>query len=199
MNKIFFVSGFLGSGKTTFLLSMMRYFTRKNQKVAIIVNELGEVGIDNQYLKQLGHNVWELFGGCICCTLSTGLEETLKELKQTVEPDIILVEPSGAAEPDAIYRSFLQLGFSKDQIHNFFILDPTRIEMFLEILAPLFHSSLEIADVAIINKIDVASTEEIQKTRSVIEKDTPFFPMNLHEDFPEEFTAYLDQQLTQEV
>lgn len=77
--ELIIISGFLGSGKTTLLLGMARSLVEASIRVAIIENEVGEIGIDGQYLRQEGLEVQELFGGCICCTLSAGLVPTLRK------------------------------------------------------------------------------------------------------------------------
>ncbi|WP_019225552.1 GTP-binding protein [Dehalobacter restrictus] len=174
--RIVFVSGFLGSGKTTFIVKLVESLAQRNIKAALIVNEAGEIGIDNQYMKQLGYNVWEIFGGCICCTLSVSLEHTIQELEKNYHPDVIIIEPSGAANPETVYNSLISLGIEKERIANFFILDPTRIEMFLEILTPLLISSLELADCVLINKIDLADGESIEKCRELALTHGPHSP-----------------------
>ena len=101
MNLLLF-SGFLGSGKTSLVLRVVQYALDKNIKVAILVNEIGEVGIDNQLMRQLDMNVWELLGGCICCTLSADLVSTLEQLDREYAPELVIIEPSGAADPRSI-------------------------------------------------------------------------------------------------
>lgn len=167
MFKVIFISGFLGAGKTTFALKMVEFLSKENLKIALIVNEAGEIGIDNQYFKQLGHNVWELFGGCICCSLSAGLEKTIKELEENYRPDVVIIEPSGAADPNAVYNTLVAY-VEKEQVTNFFILDPTRIEMFEAILAPLLHSSLRLANVVIVNKLNLATADDLKKCKQLI-------------------------------
>lgn len=174
--QIVLVSGFLGSGKTTFIVKLVESLAQRKIKAALIVNEAGEIGIDNQYMKHLGYNVWEIFGGCICCTLAVSLEDTLQELEKNYRPDVIIIEPSGAANPETIYNSLSGLGIAKERITNFFILDPTRIEMFLEILAPLLISSLELADCVLINKIDLADWESVEKCRELTVTYGPHSP-----------------------
>lgn len=192
--KIFLISGFLGSGKTAFALELIKRLSTKEIRVALIVNEVGEIGIDNQYMKQLGHNVWEIFGGCICCSLSTGLESTLTELENNFKPNVIIIEPSGAADPKAIYEVLLGLNFEKEKINNFFILDPTRIEMFEEILSPLLYSSLNFASSVIVNKLDLADETAISKCKRLIEEhavspEQHFF--TLGNPFSAEFEKYI--------
>jgi hypothetical protein len=90
------VTGFLGSGKTTLIIPLAKSVVQLKRRVAILVNEIGEIGIDNQLMRQLDLNVWELLAGCICCTLSGDLVTTLQKLDADYAPDLVIVEPSGA-------------------------------------------------------------------------------------------------------
>lgn len=192
--RIVLVSGFLGSGKTTFIVKLVEYLAQRHIKAALIVNEAGEIGIDNQYMKQLGYNVWEIFGGCICCTLAVSLEDTIRELEKNYQPDAIIIEPSGAANPETVYNSLIGLGIAKESITNFFVLDPTRIEMFLEILSPLLTSSLELADCVLINKIDLAEVESIEKCLELVWSygpDLPSFLIDTNQSLSGKLAEYL--------
>ena len=93
--RLFLFTGFLGSGKTTLIIKAARYAAEQGKKVAVLVNEIGELGIDDQLMKKLGMNVWELLNGCICCTLSADLVSTLHQLSTEYRPDIVMIEPSG--------------------------------------------------------------------------------------------------------
>ena len=70
-----------------------------------MVNEIGEIGIDNQFMRQLDLDVWELFNGCICCTLTADLVTTLQRLDAAYAPDLVIVEPAGAADPKNLLRA----------------------------------------------------------------------------------------------
>ena len=96
------ISGFLGSGKTTLIIKLAKAATRKGLRVAILVNEVGEIGIDDQLLRQLDMNVYELLSGCICCSLATDLPGTLQKLAQDFKPDLVLLEPSGVADLEKV-------------------------------------------------------------------------------------------------
>ena len=106
--NIIIVTGFLGSGKTTFLTKLATRATKKGLKVGILVNEIGEIGLDDQFMRRLGLNVWEVLGGCICCTLTADLISTLDTLKNDYDADIVLVEPSGAADPRAVISTLVR-------------------------------------------------------------------------------------------
>lgn len=194
------ISGFLGSGKTTFIIKLIKHLSDKNTKTALIVNEAGEIGVDNQYMKQLGYDVWELFGGCICCSMSSNLKATISELSTTYNPEIIIIEPSGVAEPDLVYESLLEAGISKENIYNFLILDPTRIKMFIEILTPLLDSSLNLSDAVIMNKIDVAHDSEIKECENIISKmNLLFFKENFKDDLSDKLVEHMNSMIEGEV
>ncbi|MDI3536630.1 MAG: hypothetical protein PWP16_479 [Eubacteriaceae bacterium] len=171
--KLVLFTGFLGSGKTSLLLAGAKYLSERGIKSAIIVNEVGEIGIDNLQMKKFGYQVWELFGGCICCTLAASLEETIASLKDNYEVEIILMEPSGAADPGALYDPLKKNGFTKNKLKNLFILDPTRIEMFEAVLEPYLAAAIPLADEVVINKIDVATETEIEMAEAVIKNYKP--------------------------
>lgn len=168
------ISGMLGSGKTTFILNFAKSAVEAGCTVAILVNEIGEIGIDNQYMRQLDLDVYELLGGCICCTLSANLVKTLEQLEANYQPDIVLLEPSGAADLKNVtdglqfYRST-----SLKSTRYLAVLDPLRIRMFMEVITPLVTSLIKSADTVLINKIDLASDEQLNETLAVASKLNP--------------------------
>ncbi|PKM60124.1 MAG: cobalamin biosynthesis protein CobW [Firmicutes bacterium HGW-Firmicutes-4] len=172
-SKMILFTGFLGSGKTSLLLKTARYLAGQEKQCAIIVNEVGEIGIDNLQMKKMGYDVWEIFGGCICCTLAVSLEETISNLTTNYKIEYILMEPSGAADPKALFGPLEHGGFKKDNLNNVFIMDPTRVEMFKAVLEPYLQSSIPLADLVVINKIDVASTAEIDASENVVQAYNP--------------------------
>jgi G3E family GTPase len=93
------VSGYLGSGKTTLVRHLLAAAQRDGERLAVISNEFGELGIDRALLAQSGEGYVELAGGCVCCRLSDELVETLEALRARVDPDRIAIETSGAALP----------------------------------------------------------------------------------------------------
>ena len=171
------LTGFLGSGKTTALLSMARDLAGSGHKTAIIVNEIGDVGIDNQLLTQLGANVWELLGGCICCTLVADLGQTLLDIQARFAPDYVFIEPSGASNPGSIPDALKYNAELKNiPIHWIAIVDPTRIEELVEVLEPLMQSHLRQANIAVITKADEAPPEQMAMARRWITAERPEIP-----------------------
>jgi Putative GTPases (G3E family) len=105
----FIITGYLGSGKTTLLLNAAKeHFSGK--KVAVIVNELGEVGVDGKILKNAYSEVLELPEGCICCSIHAEFEKAISELREKYEPEVLMVETSGSAEPFPVMISLQNLG-----------------------------------------------------------------------------------------
>jgi len=95
MVKIDIITGFLGSGKTTFILKLIEAFSKTDKKIVIIENEFGKIGIDGTLIKKSGIPVYEISNGCVCCTLKGDFQSALDNIVDTLNPDHIIIEPSG--------------------------------------------------------------------------------------------------------
>lgn len=188
--QLLLVSGFLGTGKTTFIIGFAKFAIQKGVKVAILVNEIGEIGIDDQLMRRLGLNVWEILGGCICCTLAGSLNETLDKLLGEYKPDLVLLEPSGAAdlrnviEIVAIYEKRALM-----KTRKMVIVDPLRLPMLMEVLTPLITSQIQSAELVLINKKDLATPKELEtalQTVSDIHPDVKILCTSVKEDLDPE-------------
>jgi G3E family GTPase len=152
--RLVLVAGFLGSGKTTLLEHIARQLTVAGRKIAIIENEAGEIGIDGNYLRQNGLEVQELYGGCICCTLSVDLVVTLQKVHRLFAPEVVLMEPTGLAWPGDIV-AVVRKNVSEVTLYQVVVLvDAVRFEMLMAMLTPLLTAQIEAADILAINKID---------------------------------------------
>lgn len=109
MISSYVVTGYLGSGKTTLIINSVREHL-KDKKVAIVVNEFGEVGLDGKILKNAYSEVLEIEEGCICCKLSQEFERSVVKIMQDYRPDVIVVESSGTSEPFPIIFSLRTVG-----------------------------------------------------------------------------------------
>ncbi len=152
--RLVLVAGFLGSGKTTLLEHIARQLTAAGRKIAIIENEAGEIGIDGNYLRQNGLEVQELYGGCICCTLSVDLVVTLQKVQRLFAPDVVLMEPTGLARPGDIVSAIRSHVPAVTHYHVLVLVDAARFDMLMSMLTPLLTAQIEAADVVAINKID---------------------------------------------
>ena len=113
MTKIDIISGFLGAGKTTFIKKMLEEVF-KDEKVVLVENEYGEVGIDGGFLKDAGIEIKELNSGCICCTLVGDFSRSLNEVIETYHPDRILIEPSGVGKLSDVLTSVQEMEKTHD-------------------------------------------------------------------------------------
>ncbi len=163
--RLLLMSGFLGSGKTTLLLQIARRWAALSRKVAIIENEVGEVGIDGQYLRREGLEVQEMFGGCICCTLSVDLITTLKKLDQSFGPERVILEATGVARPGDIVPTVRRYASIVDEIQVLVLVDGPRYDMLLEVMNPLVTAQIGAADIVVINKIDEMDEVGIDRIR----------------------------------
>ncbi len=172
--RLLLITGFLGSGKTTLIIKLAQAATERAKRVAIVVNEIGEIGIDDRLMRQLDLNVWELVNGCICCTLAGDLVTTLQKLDADYAPDLVMVEPSGAADPKNILSALpYYRGRPLDGLYTATIVDPLRVEMLVEVLTPLITSQIRHADLILISKRDLASPAEIAAARQAAQEHNP--------------------------
>jgi len=167
------ITGFLGSGKTTLVMAMAQKAIKQGKKVAIIVNEVGDVGIDGDIMKPLGADVWELYSGCICCTLSADIAPTLEKLDREYQVDLVLMEATGVAEPENILQALPQYHGCLSSVRSFSILDPLRIKEVYAVLTPLITNQIIGAEVIIINKLDIAEKEHIEEARRIVNDLNP--------------------------
>ena len=155
------IAGFLGSGKTTILLEVARTLTQEGASLAVIENEIGEVGIDGGYVREQGIPVQELFGGCICCTLQVGLVETLISVRESYDPDWVIIEPTGLAAPADVLGLVVDNVPDLDIVRVLTIVDAPRWPMLLEVIEPLVTSQLQSADIVAVNKVDEVDGEAL--------------------------------------
>ena len=108
MTQIDIISGFLGAGKTTFIRKMLEE-AYMGEKVVLIENEYGEVGIDGGFLKDAGIEITEMNSGCICCTLVGDFQTSLKEVIDKYSPDRVIIEPSGVGKLSDVMTSVINV------------------------------------------------------------------------------------------
>ena len=170
---VLLLSGFLGAGKTTLLKRILSWEADLSGTV-VIVNEFGEVGIDGSLLKDSGSHVVELTSGCICCTLGINLRLSLEKIHKQFKPQRILIESSGVADPAAI-RSILSGGSLSRLMHIRKIITVLDAELWeaREVFGPIFHNQLDLANVNLLNKIDLFTEEQVSLFLKEIHKAMP--------------------------
>ena len=155
MISSFVITGFLGVGKTTMLTnSVKQYFPDK--KIAIVVNEFGDIGVDSKILTNVYSEVLEISEGCICCQLAEEFESGVSEIIEKYSPEIIFVETSGASEPFPIFLSLQNLGISVEGV--ICVVDSKNFDAYKENSTAKYQ--LGGSNIIVMNKIDLITDEE---------------------------------------
>jgi G3E family GTPase len=165
MISSFVLTGFLGVGKTTMLTnSVKKNFGDK--KIAIIVNEFGDIGVDSQILKNVHSEVLEISEGCICCQLAEEFEAGVIEIIEKYQPEIIFVETSGASEPFPIFLSLQNLGISVDGV--ICVVDAKNFDTYKDNSTAKYQ--LGGSNIIVLNKTDLVTEEELVSLEVEISK-----------------------------
>lgn len=176
MTRIAQIAGFLGSGKTTTLIQLGKELSTKHgKKVGIIVNEVGEVGIDGSFIRDFGFEVKEFVQGCICCSLKGDLQSTLKILYENYGPDIVLIEPTGIAFPSKIKEIVDGLiDLPMEQAPVIALVDGARFRNMFKEMEHFLIKQIKEADVIAINKVDlIESRWDIDLLKSAVRELNP--------------------------
>ena len=168
MIKIDIISGFLGAGKTT-LIKRLLNTKLKDEKVVLIENEYGEIGIDGSFLKDTKIDITELNQGCICCSLQGDFEKALKELVAKYNPDRIIIEPSGVGKLSDIVKAVTDSNISDSQINALVCMcDVTKAKMYLKNFGEFYIDQIKHAKTIILSRTDVASEKKISEALDII-------------------------------
>jgi G3E family GTPase len=170
--KLVQVAGYLGSGKTSLIIALVKLLSEQGAKIAVLVNDVGEIPVDGRVMQEYGLTVKDIGGGCICCQVAGTMMKTLEALAKSQQPDIIIIEPTGMAVPESI-RSTVLLTSSKTGIiigPTIVLFDTTRADKFLtyETLQRLVNTQLRDADVIALSKADAVSSEAVQKAETAV-------------------------------
>jgi len=171
--QILILSGFLGSGKTSILMPFAKQLSAKGKKVAVIENEIGEMGIDDLYLKENGLHVKEIYHGCICCNLRTDLIRSLIELERDYKPEVIVIEPTGVADPNLTLSSLSGYPGYVESKTMVSVVDAERFEDIVDLKIPLATEGVKSADLIALNKIDLISPENLETLKIEIKQINP--------------------------
>ena len=171
--RIFLIGGFLGSGKTTTVLKLIDRLTADGKKVALIVNEVGEIGIDGETLETAGIPSKELTNGCICCSLVINLRITVSEIADIYNPDILIMEPTGLSFPSQIRDELLNMNVMMSFAPVVTLVDVSRLTAEMNQIPKFVEQQLKEAEIIGINKIDLADEEKIKGVESFLKEMNP--------------------------
>ncbi|MHC4886986.1 MAG: GTP-binding protein, partial [Planctomycetota bacterium] len=159
--NLLILAGFLGAGKTSLLLQIARILSEeKGLRLAIVENEVGQVGIDDEVVREEGMQVREIYSGCICCSLRLDLVTTLLEIEREIAPDLVIVEPSGMAGPKQVVGALVGYGGEIESRTTAVIMDAERLRRMADLSLPLIEDSIQAADLILLNKVDAVDEGE---------------------------------------
>ena len=163
---VYILGGFLGSGKTTLLMKIASMYIDMGKTVTILVNEMGEIGVDGVTIKSEGYNAVELPNGCICCSLSGTLQSSVRNIKKDYDPDIMLVEPTGLALPHKVKELIHTSMIDPESMEIIGVIDCFRFDLFLEKREAFFKMQIKYSDIILLNKVDTVTPEEKNRIMS---------------------------------
>ena len=174
MAKIDIISGFLGAGKTTLIQKLLKE-ALKGEKVVLIENEFGEIGIDGGFLKDAGIEVTEMNSGCICCSLVGDFGSALKEVVTQYNPDRIIIEPSGVGKLSDVIKAVQGVAEDVELDLNSFVTvaDAKKCKMYMKNFGEFFNNQIENAGTVVLSRTDITDTAKIQKDVEMIREKNP--------------------------
>ena len=152
MSKIDIISGFLGAGKTTLIKKLIAE-AYQNEKIVLIENEFGEIGIDGTFLKDSGVTINEMNSGCICCSLVGDFETSLKEVLDTYHPDRVIIEPSGVGKLSDVIKAVSTINSDEMELDNFItVVDAKKCRMYTKNFGEFYNNQVEHASLIVLSR-----------------------------------------------
>ena len=174
MTKIDIFSGFLGAGKTTLIKKLIKE-SFAGQKVVLIENEFGEIGIDGGFLKESGIQINELNAGCICCSLVGDFRAALQQVVEQYHPDRIVIEPSGVGKLSDVTRAVEGVAEHLDvQLNSFItVADVNKVKMYMKNFGEFYDDQISHASCIILSRTQTASEEKIAAAVAMLREKNP--------------------------
>ena len=168
MTKIDIFSGFLGAGKTTLIKKLIKE-AYAGEKLVLIENEFGEIGIDGGFLADAGIKINELNSGCICCSLVGDFAKALKKVCEEYNPDRILIEPSGVGKLSDVIRAVYSADLKDCTINTYTaIVDAAKCKMYMKNFGEFFNDQIETANCIIFTHADVAGEAKLKNAVELV-------------------------------
>ena len=174
VTKIDIFSGFLGAGKTTLIKKLIKE-AFQGEKIVLIENEFGEIGIDGGFMREAGIQVNELNSGCICCSLVGDFREALKKVVETYHPDRILIEPSGVGKLSDVTRAVEGVGETLPVSLNSFVTvaDVNKVKMYMKNFGEFYDDQISHASCIILSRTGSADEKKIAAAVAMIQEKNP--------------------------
>ncbi|MBQ9299828.1 MAG: GTP-binding protein [Clostridia bacterium] len=175
MVKVNIISGFLGAGKTT-LIKKLIAGAMQGEKVILLENEYGEVGVDGGFMKDAGITVTELNSGCICCTLAGDFQKAIDELIDTYHPERLIVEPTGVGKLSDIRRAVEEAREHHPELTIAgcaTVVDAGRSRIYMKNFGEFFIDQIKSAETIIFSRTQLLSAERVEKSRALVAEQNP--------------------------
>lgn len=170
---VMLITGALGSGKTTLL---RRILEQPSRRIAVLMNEFGEIGIDGRVIEGKNVRIVELSGGCVCCSMAGELEAAVREILELARPDFIVVEATGVAEADALVYE-VQENLPELRLDSVVCIVDAYLGTRHPHVGRIARTQLEAADVVLVNKVDLITTDELRAIESQVRKINASAPL----------------------
>ena len=167
MAKIDIISGFLGAGKTT-LIKKLVADAFQGEKLVIIENEFGEIGIDGGFLKESGIQITEMNSGCICCSLVGDFGNALKDVLEKYSPDRVIIEPSGVGKLSDVIKAVKNIGDDVKINSTAAVVDASKCKMYMKNYGEFYNNQIESAGTIILSRTQNVSEEKLAKVLTMI-------------------------------
>ena len=177
MTKIDIFSGFLGAGKTTLIKKLIKE-SFAGQKVVLIENEFGEIGIDGGFLQDAGVEITEMNSGCICCSLVGDFGQALEQVLTQFHPDRILIEPSGVGKLSDVIGAVQRLNNHDIQLNAFVtVADATKCKIYMKNFGEFFNNQIEHAAAIVLSRTDGMSEKKLMDTVALLREHNANAPI----------------------
>lgn len=170
MTRVDIYSGFLGAGKTTLIKKLIKE-AYNNEKIVLVENEFGKVGIDSGFLKDTGIEITAMSSGCICCSLSGDFKKSIKKIQADYNPDRILIEPTGVGALSTVVDSVMEAGLTVGGLTT--VVDVTKCKKYLKNFGEFFGDQVETASVIMLSRTKDADPELVADVVELLEMKNP--------------------------
>ncbi len=169
MTKVDIISGFLGAGKTTLIKKLIKEGFN-GEKIVLIENEFGEIGIDGGFLRDAGVQINEMNSGCICCSLVGDFGKALKQVIEEYTPDRIIIEPSGVGKLSDVIKAVKDVAEEVDIELNSYVtvVDTLKCKMYIKNFGEFFNNQIENANTIILSRTAKQSQDKLEATVKLI-------------------------------
>ena len=173
MTKVDIFSGFLGAGKTTLIKKLIAE-AYKGERLVLIENEFGEIGIDGGFMQDAGIEVTEMNSGCICCSLVGDFGKALRKVVDEYAPDRILIEPSGVGKLSDVIRAVQNVGSDALQLNSFtVVVDANKCKMYMKNFGEFFNDQVEHANAIILSRTGEISPDKLNTDIALLREHNP--------------------------